>query len=78
MAEGVLGVLIMALLVWEPFLWIGPVVKGRGVGIPLGFMEYQPSEVAKLACIVVAVGYLDRHRSQITDLRRVSLPLCWY
>jgi len=49
----------------------GPVVKGAR----LGFLWAMSSEVAKLACIVWLSGYLDRHRSQITDLRRVSPPL---
>src|SRR5207302_765944 len=66
--------LIMAFVLLGAVLVVGPVVKGARRWIPLGYMNIQPSEVAKLACIVWLCGYLDRHRSQITDLRRGFLP----
>ena len=65
---GIAFVLLAAVLV------IGPVVKGVRRWIPLGFMNVQPSEVAKLAIIIWLADFLDRHRSQIKDLRKGFLP----
>src|SRR5207344_2840563 len=65
---GISFVLLAAVLV------IGPVVKGARRWIPLGFMNIQPSEVAKLAIIVWLADFLDRHRSQIRDLQKGFLP----
>jgi cell division protein FtsW len=69
-----LGLLVIAFVLLAAVLVIGPVVKGARRWIPLGFMNIQPSEVAKLAIIVWLADYLDRHRSQITDLRKGFLP----
>src|ERR1700687_5687356 len=66
--------LVIALALLAAVLVVGPLVKGARRWIPLGFMNIQPSEVAKLACIVWLADYLDRHRSQITDFRRGFLP----
>src|SRR5258708_39916843 len=68
------GLLLVAFGLLAAVLVIGPVVKGARRWIPLGFMNIQPSEVAKLAIIVWMADYLDRHRSQILDLRRGFLP----
>src|SRR5262245_4755423 len=51
-------------------LVVGPVVKGARRWIPLGFMNIQPSEFAKLATIIWLADFCDRHRSQIQDLRK--------
>ena len=64
----------VAFVLLAAVLVIGPVVKGARRWIPLGFMNIQPSEVAKIACIVWLADYLDRHRSQITDLQHGFLP----
>ena len=41
-------------------------------------MNIQPSEIAKLAIIIWLADFLDRHRSQIHDLRKGFLPpLIW-
>jgi len=66
--------LIIAFILLAAVLVIGPVVKGARRWIPLGFMNIQPSEVAKLAIIVWMADYLDRHRSQIQDLRKGFMP----
>jgi cell division protein FtsW len=66
-----LGIAVVLLAV---VLVVGPVVKGARRWIPLGFMNVQPSEIAKLACIVWIADYLDRHRSQIADFRKGFLP----
>jgi cell division protein FtsW len=55
-------------------LVIGPVVKGARRWIPFGFMNIQPSELAKLATVIWMSDYLDRHRSQIQHLRKGFLP----
>ncbi len=64
----------IALALLAAVLIVGPVVKGARRWIPFGFMNIQPSEVAKLACMVWLADFLDRHRSQITDLRKGFLP----
>ena len=66
--------LAAAFILLAAVLVIGPVVKGARRWIPLGFMNIQPSEVAKLAIIVWLADFLDRHRSQIQDLRKGFLP----
>jgi len=68
------GLLFCAFALLTAVLVIGPVVKGARRWIPLGFMNIQPSEVAKLAIIVWFADFLDRHRSQIRDLRKGFLP----
>jgi cell division protein FtsW len=68
------ALLVVSCALLGAVLVVGPVVKGARRWIPLGFMNIQPSEVAKLACIVWLAGYLDRHRSQITDLVNGFLP----
>ncbi len=65
---GVSFVLLAAVLV------VGPVVKGARRWIPLGFMNFQPSEIAKLAIIIWISDFLDRHRSQMADFRRGFMP----
>jgi cell division protein FtsW len=69
-----LGLLVVAFVLLTAVLVIGPVVKGARRWIPLGFMNIQPSEVAKLAIIVWLSDYLDRHRSQIRDFQKGFLP----
>ncbi len=69
-----LVLLVLAFALLAAVLVIGPVVKGARRWIPLGFMNIQPSEVAKLALLVWMSDYLDRHRSQIHDLAKGYLP----
>lgn len=66
--------LVIAFVLLALVLVIGPVVKGARRWIPLGFMNIQPSEVAKLAILVWLADFLDRHRSQIRDLRNGFIP----
>ena len=66
--------LVSAFVLLALVLIIGPVVKGARRWIPLGFMNVQPSEIAKLAIIIWLADFLDRHRSQIKDLRKGFLP----
>jgi len=69
-----LALLLLAFVLLVLVLVIGPVVKGARRWIPLGFMNIQPSEVAKIAIIIWMADFLDRHRSQILDLRKGFLP----
>jgi cell division protein FtsW len=69
-----LALLIVAFALLGAVLVIGPVVKGARRWIPLGFMNIQPSEVAKLATIVWFSDFLDRHRSQMQDFRSGFMP----
>jgi cell division protein FtsW len=69
-----LGLLVVAFVLLAAVLVVGPVVKGARRWIPLGFMNVQPSEVAKLAIIIWLADFLDRHHSQIKDLRKGFLP----
>jgi cell division protein FtsW len=69
-----LVLLALAFVLLTAVLVVGPVVKGARRWIPLGFMNFQPSEIGKLAIIVWMADFLDRHRSQIGDLRRGFLP----
>jgi len=68
------GLLSIAFVLLAVVLVIGPVVKGARRWIPLGFMNIQPSEVAKLAVIIWLADFLDRHRSQIQDFRKGFMP----
>jgi cell division protein FtsW len=68
------GFVVVAFILLAAVLVVGPVVKGARRWIPLGFMNIQPSEVAKLAIIIWLADFLDRHRSQMKDLRKGFLP----
>jgi cell division protein FtsW len=50
--------LVLLVLVLMPF--IGKVVNGSRRWIPLGFMNFQPSELAKLAIAMYAASYMVR------------------
>jgi len=49
--KGSWGLLALAFGLLSAVLMIGPVVKGARRWIPMGFMNIQPSEVAKLALV---------------------------
>jgi cell division protein FtsW len=66
--------LLIALVLLIAVLQFGPVIKGAQRWLPLGFMNIQPSEVAKLATIVWLADFLDRRRSAIYDLKKGFLP----
>jgi cell division protein FtsW len=69
-----IALLFLAFVLLAAVLVVGPVVKGARRWIPLGFMNIQPSEVGKLAIVVWLADFLDRHHSQIQDLRCGFLP----
>lgn len=66
--------IVISFLLLAAVLVVGPIVKGARRWIPLGFMNIQPSELAKLAVIAWLADFLDRHRSQMKDLRKGFLP----
>ncbi len=67
-----LGTSIVALVA---VLAVGPLIKGARRWIHMGPVSFQPSELAKLALILVLATYLDRHKSQVKDLPRGYVPL---
>lgn len=72
---------------WSPWLFGAAVlslvlvlVVGRGVNgaqrwIPLGFMNFQPSELAKLAVLMYAAGYMVRRMEVKERFFRAVLPM---
>jgi cell division protein FtsW len=56
-------------------LAVGPVIKGARRWIHLGPISFQPSELAKLALILVLATFLDRHKSQVKDFQNGFVPL---
>ncbi len=72
--KAAMPLLVISVVLLVVVLVVGPVVKGARRWIPLGFMNVQPSELAKLATLVWLSDFLDRHRSQITDFRKGFLP----
>ncbi|HEY3331281.1 MAG TPA: rod shape-determining protein RodA [Capsulimonadaceae bacterium] len=53
-------------------LKLGHSAKGAQRWIPLGPVQFQPSEVAKLAIIIALAVYLSRRRGAITDPRTIA------
>jgi cell division protein FtsW len=68
----IMGISLFALIA---VLFIGPVIKGAQRWIHIGPINFQPSEMAKLALILVLATYLDRHKSRIKDFFKGFLPL---
>ncbi|VAW49314.1 Cell division protein FtsW [hydrothermal vent metagenome] len=83
----------MPLSVWEDnrgklfllgiFLLVAVLVFGREINgskrwLPLGIMNFQPSEFMKLVIVVFMAGYLDRHSSAVKEsfqaVIRLALP----
>jgi cell division protein FtsW len=55
-------------------LVVGPVVKGARRWFHMGPVTFQPSELTKLALILWVASFLDRHRSQIPQLKKGFIP----
>lgn len=55
-------------------LVFGPVVKGARRWLHLGFVNFQPSELAKLSLILWLSSFLDRHQSHLASFRKGLLP----
>jgi cell division protein FtsW len=63
----------MALLV--AVLVVGPEISGARRWIRFPGMSFQPSELAKLALVLVAADYMDRRQSRLADFKKGLLPL---
>ena len=69
------GALILLLLVLVPF--IGKGVNGARRWIPLGFLNFQPSELAKLAMAMYAAGYMVRKMDARENFWQAVLPMAF-
>ena len=65
--------LLLLVVVLVPF--IGKGVNGARRWIPLGFMSFQPSELAKLAIAMYAAGYMVRRMDVKEDFIRAVMPM---
>ena len=69
------GALFLLLLVLVPF--IGKGVNGARRWIPLGFLNFQPSELAKLAMAMYAAGYMVRKMDARENFWQAVLPMAF-
>lgn len=51
-------------------LWIGPDIGGARRWLRLGPLSFQPSELAKLACVLSVASYADKHRSRMGSFQK--------
>jgi len=65
--------LLLLVVVLVPF--IGKGVNGARRWIPLGFMSFQPSELAKLAIAMYAAGYMVRRMDVKENFARAVVPM---
>ena len=65
--------LLLLVLVLVPF--IGKGVNGARRWIPLGVMNFQPSELAKMAVLMYAAGYMVRRMEMKERFFRAVLPM---
>ena len=68
-----LAALLLLVLVLLPF--VGKGVNGARRWIPLGIMNFQPSELAKLAIAMYAAGYMVRRMDVKESFVRAVLPM---
>jgi cell division protein FtsW len=66
--------LVLLVAVLLPF--IGKVVNNARRWIPLGFMNFQPSELAKLAIALYAASYMVRRMDVRENFWRAVTPIC--
>ncbi len=67
------GATLMLILVLVPGLGKG--VNGAQRWIPLGFLNLQPSEVMKLACVLYAADFTVRKQNYMLDFMRGFMPM---
>jgi cell division protein FtsW len=65
--------LLLLVVVLVPF--IGKGVNGARRWIPMGFMSFQPSELAKLAIAMYAAGYMVRRMDVKENFARAVVPM---
>ncbi len=68
------GTVVLMIAVLIPF--IGREVNGARRWIPLGLMNFQPSELAKLTIAMYAAGYMVRRMEVKERFFRAVLPMC--
>ena len=66
------SLLLLMLVFIPPF---GHSVNGATRWIRIGFLQFQPSELAKFSLILYAAGYIAKKRERIRDFKRGVLPL---
>ena len=68
-------IFLAALVLLVLVLFIGRNVNGATRWIPLGFINFQPSELAKLAMVMYAAGYMVRKMEVKESFVRAILPM---
>ena len=68
-----IAALVLLVLVLLPF--VGKVVNGSRRWIPLGFMNFQPSELAKLAIALYAASYMVRRMETRENFFKAVWPM---
>ena len=68
-----IATLVLLVLVLLPF--VGKVVNGSRRWIPLGFMNFQPSELAKLAIAMYAASYMVRRMETRENFFKAVWPM---
>ncbi|MFM9917378.1 MAG: putative lipid II flippase FtsW [Rhizobacter sp.] len=69
------GALVLLLLVLVPF--VGKGVNGARRWIPLGVLNFQPSELAKVAMAMYAAGYMVRKMDARENFWQAVLPMAF-
>ncbi|MBI3291220.1 MAG: putative lipid II flippase FtsW [Elusimicrobia bacterium] len=67
--------LVISILCLVMVLLLGHSVAGARRWIRLGGIGFQPTELARFACLVTFADFLDRKRSALASFRRGVLPL---
>ena len=69
------GVFVFAIVLLVVVLFVGKGVKGAHRWIPLGVMNFQPSELAKVAMAMYAAGYMVRKMEARESFWRAVFPM---
>lgn len=71
-------ILVAAMILLVLVLWLGNEVNGSKRWLLVEGVSVQPSEMAKLACIIFIAGYVARHTGDFNNiLKPVLKPLIW-
>lgn len=71
-SRGFYAVVIASLIL---VLFVGPTISGARRWIKFPGFGFQPSELAKLALVIVAADYMDRRQSRLKDFKKGLMPL---
>lgn len=66
---------VVTILMLAAVLVVGPRISGARRWLRLPGMGFQPSELAKIALVLVAADYMDRRQSRLRDFKKGLLPL---